>query len=74
MNPHEQTSLAVLVACAALTLAGCNRNPELRAAKHAARADAYAAKQQFAEAIIEYGNALKARPGRWASATGGPRL
>jgi tetratricopeptide (TPR) repeat protein len=64
-----------------IAAAACNRDPHAKAAKHATRADAYAAKKQYAEAVIEYGNALKATPqdaavryklGRAHDATGDP--
>jgi putative PEP-CTERM system TPR-repeat lipoprotein len=45
-----------------LALAACARDPEARALGYAERADAYAAQGKYDEAIIEYGNALKATP------------
>jgi tetratricopeptide (TPR) repeat protein len=46
----------------ALVPAACNRDPSAKAASHAKRGDAYVQKRQLPEAIIEYGNALKATP------------
>jgi tetratricopeptide (TPR) repeat protein len=51
---------ALVLACLA---SGCGGDPKAAAEKHAAKADAYAAKQQFEEAIIEYRRALQLVPG-----------
>jgi tetratricopeptide (TPR) repeat protein len=58
---HLPLAAAVAIACA-FPLAGCHRDPNQQAARHTARADAYLARHQLPEAIIEYGNALKATP------------
>jgi tetratricopeptide (TPR) repeat protein len=55
------------VCCAALALAlafGCSSDPEATAREHVSKGDAYVANRQFSGAIIEYRNALKARPER----------
>jgi tetratricopeptide (TPR) repeat protein len=45
----------------ALAAAGCE-SKEARVKRYIASGDAYEAKRQYAEAIIEYRNALKAEP------------
>ena len=54
--------LTAMAVTAFIAAAACDTDPQAKATKHALRADAYAAKKQYAEAIIEYGNALKATP------------
>jgi tetratricopeptide (TPR) repeat protein len=51
----------------ALASTGCSRDPEVVARDHMARGDAFAAARQFKEAIIEYGNAVQAKPA-WSEA------
>ena len=62
MSPSGHHRRLAAAACLALTLAACSRDPEVKAARHTARADEYVQKRQLPEAIIEYGNALKAKP------------
>ena len=61
-RPTHQFRLGVATVCVALTLTACKGDPTAKAAKDTARADRYVEKQQLAEAVIEYGNALKATP------------
>src|SRR3954451_24986449 len=52
-------AVLVLIGCATLA---CNRDPVARARELERKADAYAARQQWKEAVIEYSNAIKATP------------
>ena len=45
-----------------LATGACSRDPQSLKAKHQARGDAYAAEKKFAEAAIEYRNAVQAVP------------
>ena len=45
-----------------LAAGACSRDPQSLKAKHQARGDAYAAEKKFAEAAIEYRNAVQAVP------------
>jgi tetratricopeptide (TPR) repeat protein len=53
-----------LTVCAALLAAtsACAKDPDATAAKYTASGDAYVARREYKEAIIEYRNALKATP------------
>ena len=46
----------------ALSLTACRHDPAAEARRFEARADAYAARRQWKEAVVEYGNAVKAQP------------
>ena len=50
-----------------LLSAACSGDPETQAKKYVASGDAYAAKKSHDEAVIQYRNAIKARP-QWAEA------
>jgi tetratricopeptide (TPR) repeat protein len=52
---------AAVLVIGCVTLA-CNRDPAARARELERKADGYAARQQWKEAIIEYSNAIKAAP------------
>ena len=56
-----------LICLLALVLPACSHDPEKAARKYLASGDAYAANDQFREAAIEYGNAVKEKPA-WAEA------
>lgn len=56
--------LACLLLLAAAGAGACSRDPEETSRRHTASGDAYAARGQFEEAIIEYRRALNATPSR----------
>src|SRR3954447_1257850 len=58
---HHCSCAAVLLALA-LGLAACRHDPAADARRFEARADAYVANRQWKEAVVEYGNAIKAQP------------
>lgn len=61
---NQRAHLAGAFACTlivALAAAGCE-SKEARVKRHVSNGDAYEAKRQYAEAIIEYRNAIKAEP------------
>jgi tetratricopeptide (TPR) repeat protein len=63
MNRTVHRFTVAMIAVSLVTAgAACRRDPTQRAAKYANSGDAYVKNQQWAEAIIEYGNALKATP------------
>ena len=57
-----------LICAVLLVSAGaCSRDPQVRAEKYVASGDAYAAKQQNNQALIQYKRAVQAKPD-WAQA------
>ena len=60
LSQSRSALLLALVLCAA-----CSRDPEAKAAGYVASGDGYVARQQFPQAVLEYRNAIKARPD-WA--------
>ncbi len=58
---------AAAIAATLLLAAACSGDPEQQARKYVASGDAYVAKNSRDEAIIQYRNAIKARP-QWAEA------
>src|SRR5262245_5154579 len=54
--------LSCAVVCAAVCPGACPRDPQARARKYVASGDAYAAKQQTNQALIEYKRAVQAKP------------
>jgi len=64
-------NLPVRLSCVALTVllcaSACSRDPQVKAKKYAASGDAYAAKHQTNQALIEYKRAVQAKPD-WAEA------
>src|SRR5215470_9439187 len=44
---------------ALLALTGCTRSPEAQKARHLDRGDKYFQREQYREAVIEYGNVLR---------------
>ena len=54
----------VCLVIAATAIAGCNRDPKVKAQKYAAAGDSYVAQKKYKEAILEYRNALAAQPTR----------
>jgi len=61
-RPRSCSRLACALLLAAVAHAGCSRDPEASARRDAASGDAYVARKQYDEAIIEYRKALKATP------------
>ena len=55
------TRIAALLACLVF-VAGCSKDPEVAKREFAARGDAYFQQQKFAEATIEYRNAIQQDP------------
>jgi len=51
--------MAVGVLLVAIMVAGCNRSPAEREARHIQRGDQYYSQQRYREAILEYRNALR---------------
>src|SRR5215472_13383250 len=51
--------LAALLIMGLLLAAGWSRSPEAQKARHLERGDKYAAREQYREAILEYGNVLR---------------
>ena len=51
--------IAVGVLLVAIVIAGCNRSPAERKARHIQRGDQYYSQQRYREAILEYRNALR---------------
>ncbi len=50
-----------------LSAVGCSRDPQVRAQKYLASGDAYTAKQQYKEALIQYKRVVQLKP-EWAEA------
>src|SRR5262245_18994055 len=65
-NLSLRTLLLLTAAIAAFTIA-CSKDPEVAKREYVRSGDAYAAKKQYSEAIIEYRNAVKQDP-RFAEA------
>jgi tetratricopeptide (TPR) repeat protein len=68
-NPPARVPLALrlapswaIVLLLILAAGGCTRDPQALKAKHQARGDEYAAQKKYAEAAIEYRNAVQAVP------------
>ncbi len=63
MTPRARVRfVTALAALAVLAIAGCAKDPARAAREYEASGDAYLARRQHQEAIIEYRNALKATP------------
>ena len=54
--------LVVTFTLAALVATGCTRDPQEKARKYVASGDAYTAKEQYKQALIEYKRAVQAKP------------
>src|SRR5262245_38485593 len=52
----------VLVPCLLLLASGCKGDPQARKATHLQNGDAYVAQEKYAEAAIEFRNAIKVDP------------
>ena len=52
----------ILIALLALVTTACSKDPAAESRKYAASGDAYMERKQYDEAVIEYGNAVKATP------------
>ena len=57
---HRDCAASLLVL--ALGAGACRHDPAAEARRFEARADSYAANRQWKEAVVEYGNAIKAQP------------
>lgn len=64
---HVARRVMLAAAVAALLASGCSRDPQVKAQKYVASGDAYLAKQQLNQALIEYKRAVQAKPD-WAEA------
>src|SRR4030095_10112223 len=62
MMKHWTFSTAILTVCAALILSACTKDPTVLKQRHLEKAQAYFAKQQYNEAVIELKNALQIDP------------
>jgi tetratricopeptide (TPR) repeat protein len=62
MNTRSTTLAVAAALVLGALLAGCSKDPVKTAERYTASGDAYVARQQYKEAIIEYRNALKATP------------
>jgi putative PEP-CTERM system TPR-repeat lipoprotein len=60
MMRHRDCAASLLVL--ALGVGACRHDPAADARRFEARADGYAANRQWKEAVVEYGNAIKAQP------------
>ena len=59
---HDAGRLGYVVVVALCCATACSRDPQARARKYVASGDAYAAKQQPNQALIEYKRAVQAKP------------
>ena len=64
---HRFRCRAATAVAAVVLAAACSGDPETQARRYVASGDAYAAKKSHDEAVIQYRNAIKARP-QWAEA------
>jgi tetratricopeptide (TPR) repeat protein len=54
--------VAALVACSTLCAIGCSKDPEVAKREYLASGDAYVAQKKYAEAVVEYRNAIQQDP------------
>src|SRR5207247_10614203 len=59
MNMDHVTKAWVLLLVGVTVVAGCDRSPEAKKARHLERGDKYFSKAQYREALIEYANVLQ---------------
>jgi tetratricopeptide (TPR) repeat protein len=64
IRPLVRRVLCAALALACAAAAACSKSPEELVKQYEASGDAYVARRQFKEAVIEYRNALKASPAR----------